>query len=135
VDPFDRDRLSDGECVAVFGRLFPLGFAGDDVVGEIAPQGWERSPLLAVFHPSVEQVYREALRVHRNLERLPGRTHPPQPEPTLDEIRQSWRDEPWIVSAKCAIWSAAVCGIRGRQLRGPGTSPRARLRKARLSGL
>ena len=93
---FDREGLSERECVAVFATLFPRGFAGEDVIAEIAPEGWERSLLLAVFHPSVEQVYRESVALHRNIERLAGsrRTRPPAPEPTLEEIRAEWRDEP-----------------------------------------
>lgn len=96
MDPFDRVRLGDGGCVVLFHRLFPLGFAGDDVVAEVAPEGWERSPLLAVFHPSVEQVYRESLSTHRHLERLarPPRDGPPRPEPTLDEVRRGWDEKP-----------------------------------------
>ena len=72
MDPLDRERLTDDECGAMFRRLFPRGLAGEDVLAEIAPEGWERSPLVAVFHPSVEQVYREALRVHKNVARLAG---------------------------------------------------------------
>ena len=96
MDPLDRERLTDDECVAMFRRLFPRGLAGENVLAEIAPEGWERSPLVAVFHPSVEQVYREAPRVHRNMARLAGprRQQPASPEPTLDEIRRTWRDEP-----------------------------------------
>lgn len=92
----DREQLSEQECAAVLARLFPRGLAGEDVIAEVAPQGWERSPLLAVSHPSVEQVYRESIRLHRNLERLAGPrpTGPPPPEPTLEEIRERWHDEP-----------------------------------------
>ena len=96
MDLFDRDRCSERDCVAVFRQLFPLGLVGDDVVTEIAPAGWRRSPLVVVFHPSVEQIYRESLRIHRNLSRLggPRREEDELPAPTLDEIRESWRDEP-----------------------------------------
>lgn len=92
----DREQLADRERVALFARLFPRGLAGADVIAELAPEGWERSPLAAVYHPSVEQVYRESIRFHRNLERLRRSrpTGPPSPEPTLEEIREQWRDEP-----------------------------------------
>jgi hypothetical protein len=92
----DRGQLSEQECAAVLARLFPRGLGGEDVIAELAPEGWERSPLLAVFHPSVEQVYRESLRFHRNLERLAGprSSGPLPPEPTLEEIREQWHDEP-----------------------------------------
>ena len=95
MDAFDRDRLTDGECEVLFDRLFPQGLAGEDILAEIAPEGWERSPLLAVFHPSVEQVHRERARIQRNLERL----RPPDdrgltPAPTLADTRGSWHETP-----------------------------------------
>jgi hypothetical protein len=31
------------------------------VLDEIAPEGWERSPLLACFHPSIERIFEERL--------------------------------------------------------------------------
>jgi hypothetical protein len=54
------NRMSDAELKGFFGRLFPSGFAGPDVLAEIAPAGWEQSPLLACFHPSPEQVFKES---------------------------------------------------------------------------
>jgi hypothetical protein len=97
LDAKGRERLSERECQTVFARLFPLGLGGDDVLAQIAPMGWERSPLLAVFHPSVEQVYREALRIHRNIEALAGTRRPlgeKRDEPTIEEIRATWQDQP-----------------------------------------
>ena len=97
----DRARFTDGELHAFFDRLFPQGFAGADVLVEIAPERWEQSPLMACFHPSVEQRYEEAVQLHRNIEGLsramrrkdvPERE--PEPEPTLDEIRNEYRAEP-----------------------------------------
>lgn len=92
----DREELSEQECVALVARLFRSGLAGEDVIAELAPEGWERSPLVAVSHPSPEQVHRESVRLHRNVERLAGSrpTGPPRPEPTLEEIRQGWHEEP-----------------------------------------
>src|SRR5262245_46726117 len=49
-------RLTARELYALFDQLFPHGLAGSDVLAEIAPEGFERSPLLACFHPSVEQL-------------------------------------------------------------------------------
>ena len=45
----DSTRYDETQCVAVFDRLFPQGFVGDDVLDEIAPEGWARSPLAAAF--------------------------------------------------------------------------------------
>lgn len=96
MDSLGQDGLSESECETVFVRLFPQGFAGEDVLAELAPEGWSRSPLLSVFHPSVEQVYRETLRLHRNLAALqrPGAEGPVEPEPTLESVRRTWRDRP-----------------------------------------
>ena len=96
-DASGREQLSERECQAVFAQLFPLGLGGDDVLAEIAPAGWERSPLLAVFHPSVEQLHREALRIHENLRALAGargRRPDERGEPTLEEVRATWQDPP-----------------------------------------
>jgi hypothetical protein len=56
-----RDRLTDTEGGAFFARLFPPGFAGADVLAEITLEGWEKSPLLASLHVSLEQEFQEAL--------------------------------------------------------------------------
>lgn len=58
-------RLTDAELHALFDRLFPHGFAGADVLAEVAPDGWEQSPLLACFHqpaPTTVRAYREVYR-------------------------------------------------------------------------
>lgn len=92
----DQERLTERECVALFERVFPSGLGGEDVLDEIAPTGWERSPLLAVFHPSVEQIYRETVRVRQNIRRLTGRmpARAADPDPTLAEIAASHVERP-----------------------------------------
>jgi hypothetical protein len=91
------ERLTDTELHAFFDQLFPRGFAGADVVAALAPDGWEHSPLLACFHPSIEQRYEEALQLHRNLAALRSRRtgrEPASPDdnpaaaPTLEDIRR-----------------------------------------------
>ena len=64
------DRLTDAELHALFDRLFPEGFAGADVRADVAPDGWEHSPLAACFHPSVERVFGERLQFHQNVAAL-----------------------------------------------------------------
>jgi hypothetical protein len=95
MSEFDN-RYSDAELEAEFDRLFPHGFAGADVLRELAPAGWAQSPLVAVFHPSVEQVYAEAVRVHHNLNSLPWRRadSPAEPNPTREEIARDFRETP-----------------------------------------
>lgn len=90
--------MSATELHALFDRLFPHGFAGPDVLEEIAPGGWELSPLLACFHPSVERLHDERVLMHRNLEdrrllrrrRDGGVRAVSSPEPTLDDVRNGY---------------------------------------------
>ena len=35
-------RYTNAECEADFTRLFPHGFAGQDVLDDLAPEGWGR---------------------------------------------------------------------------------------------
>lgn len=103
MDDWPANRLTDAEAKACFDRLFPHGFAGADALPEMAPAGWEQSPLLACFHPSPEQLFQETLQIHRNLEDLlrPRREREPdnpqlapKPEPTLAEVRAEWKATP-----------------------------------------
>ncbi len=100
----ENERLSDPELVALFDRLFPLGFAGPDVLADIAPDGWDRSPLLACFHPSIERILEEQLQFHRNTEELGEmlRQHgkgtladdAPRAEPTLESVTREYQPSP-----------------------------------------
>jgi hypothetical protein len=102
MDMRGAKRLTDRELHALFDRLFPHGFAGADVLAEIASEGWAHSPLLACFHPSVEQLFDERLGIHRNLEewRRLGRRRggttavEPRPEPTLEDVRRRYAPSP-----------------------------------------
>jgi len=93
---FGADSYSAAELEAEFDRLFPQGFAGPDVMQELALGGWENSPLLAVFHPSLTQSYEETLRLHRNLCKLrrPDDQRPVPPVPTLDDVARDFRERP-----------------------------------------
>ena len=92
----DTNSYTDLELHAEFDRLFPHGFAGPDVFQELAPAGWATSPLLAVFHPPVDQLYEEALVMHRNLAHLrrPDDHRVPSPEPTREGIAKEYREYP-----------------------------------------
>jgi hypothetical protein len=66
------------------------------------PEGWERSPLLACFHPSIKRIFEERLLIHRNLEELrrmrrrrDGATvTEASPEPTLEDVRKDYAPSP-----------------------------------------
>ncbi len=104
MDGRQQERFTDAELHPFFDRLFPHGFAHADVLAEIAPDGWDQSPLLACFHPSVDQRYEEAVQVHRNMEALRNarsrqdnnaqRDENSSSEPTLEEIRGEHRPTP-----------------------------------------
>jgi hypothetical protein len=102
MDARETKRLTDPELHGLFDRLFPHGFAGADVLAEIAPEGWEHSPLLACFHPSAEQLFDERVTIHRNLEQWHklGRLREgttavdPRPEPTLEDVRRGFEPSP-----------------------------------------
>ncbi len=93
---FNTNSYSDAELDAEFDWLFPQGFAGPDVLREIAPDGWENSPLLAAFHPSLTQTYEETLRFHRNIRELrrPEDQRLEPPAPTLDEVAGTFQERP-----------------------------------------
>jgi len=104
MDNWHNERLTNAELRALFDRLFPHGFPGADVTREIVPEGWEQSPLLACFHPSVERVVEERMKMHRNIEALrrarrrgdKGLTpdEEPLPDPTLEDVRRGYQPQP-----------------------------------------
>jgi hypothetical protein len=99
----EHERLSDDEIKAEFARLFPQGWAGVDVLGELAPQGWAESPFVAVYHPSAAQVYEESVRIHRNIADLRRKPDalPAAPEPTLEEVTASHTPSPVEAEREC----------------------------------
>jgi len=95
-----RNIFENDELMAEFAILFPHGWAGPDVLQELAPDGWEASPVSAVFHPSAVQIYEETVRMHRNLAELAKArprpdAPPPSPEPTLEEIQTEHQASPF----------------------------------------
>lgn len=58
------------ECEQLFMALFPLGFAGSDVADTLAPDGWEKSPYVLAFHPTVEQAYERHVESHESIMHL-----------------------------------------------------------------
>lgn len=112
----DEERLNLRECDEFFARLFPKGPVGEAVLAEVAPDGWAKSELLAVAHPSPQRRYEEALRMHENIEHFVSITkrkrkkeegqdsvdEQPSAPPTLDEIIREHKEEPIDVQAECA---------------------------------
>ena len=129
---FNTDRYSDEELHAEFDRLFPHGFAGPDVLQELAPDGWARSPLVAVFHPSVDQLYEETLAMHHNLASLrrPDDPRPDRPNRPATRSPGTTASNPSRPRRKSASWSASASGIsspiamRSSRRRRPHARPR-----------
>lgn len=105
TDYENEPRLTEDELKAEFKALFPKGWAGADVLAELAPDGWAASPLAAIFHPSVEQVFEESVRMHRNMASFPRRPdappEEPDPEPTLEEITADYSPTPVEPEREC----------------------------------
>jgi len=84
-----EERLTAEQCRELFQRLFPNGLDDPSLVPNLAPEGWEHSPLALIYHPTAEQRYEETLRLCENLRRL-SRSPVSEEEPhiTLDTIRR-----------------------------------------------
>ena len=85
------ERLPEAQCWALFERLFPRGLNDRTLVEELAPQGWDRSPLLLISHPTAEQVYEETVRIRENLRNLLKKepvSSQKEPPLTLDAVRR-----------------------------------------------
>lgn len=93
---FADKRLNDAELEVEFDRLFPQGFAGADVLAELVPEGWKKSPLVAVNHPSLQQCYAEAVWSHHNRCNLrsPDDKRPLPSEPTREQVAIGFKDTP-----------------------------------------
>ncbi len=121
MDDWQTTRLNDAELKHFLDRMFPTGLAGADVVQELAPEGWENSELLACFHPSPEQVFKERLQLHRNIEAM-GRTRHkqsrenpepmPPPEPTMEEVLAAWKVQPGHGSSVARYCARVSRGLR-----------------------
>ena len=87
---------AEGECDELFAILFPNGFAGENVLAEIAPEGWPQSALRFIFHPTVDQVYFEAVQMHKNLQSWIRKDteRSKEPEPTWEKVAAEYRDHP-----------------------------------------
>jgi len=99
-----EERLTEEQCWELFQRLFPNGLDDPSLVQKLAPEGWERSPLVLVYHPTAEQVYEETLRFRDNLRRLRGKTAPPEEEPqiTFDALRREMPVDASKPAEECA---------------------------------
>src|SRR5438552_2304558 len=82
----EENTLAEDELVREFDLLFPQGFDGADVLREIAPEGWEKSPWYGRFGSSNDPFAHEISQPLRDLETWkPG--DPLPVFPTMDDYR------------------------------------------------
>lgn len=76
----NRPEASKADAIQLLLHLF-----GDvaDTMDLLAPEGWEQSPLYCLCHPTLEQVYRETIDLHNNINQLLKKK---EPAPTLEEV-------------------------------------------------
>ncbi len=84
--------LSQKESNELLGTLFPNGLGGSDIKSELVPNGWKNSTFSVAFHPSVEQSYKEYIKMSRNLNRLSDEKE--EPETTFDEFKEDFEEKP-----------------------------------------
>jgi len=102
TDLADSTSFSDKESRQLFDSMFPQGVSGPDVFHELAPAGWDQSPFLAVFHPSIDQVWKETVDMHANLAALSwgsrgkaaAKKRKAKKPPTREEIALGWKETP-----------------------------------------
>jgi hypothetical protein len=96
-----QQRYTDEECEELFTLLFPNGFAGKDVLEELAPVGWSQSPLRLAAHPTLEQVYEETVRILGNLDAFPlTKRDAPRKPPTMEEVAARYEESPIEVESE-----------------------------------
>ena len=96
---------SEDGCVELLGR-FLLDPA--ELLDALAPEGWERSPLVGIFHPSAEQVQAERRAVRENLASLLGRSGQEDELPEefgLQRVTRPLEPEREVLDlVGCALW-------------------------------
>ena len=95
---YDDLSLDEYEALAFLRNLMPMGFAGVDILAELAPTGWKICELIRAFYPTAEQLNAEKLAVdeedgqgcQRQLEDDVEGDCPEVPFPDLDQIRAKY---------------------------------------------
>lgn len=92
-EKFIMNNHPEEKSILLFQKLFPNGFSGKDVFDILADGGWENSELHLCFHPTIEQQYVEAVRVHERISSFNKEKKESKP-PTLEEIRKDEKHYP-----------------------------------------
>ncbi len=105
--------LNDDESREFLGSLFPGGLKDADLIAELCPDGWGKSPLLASFRPAPEVLFEESAAMRRNLRSF-GKSmkrkdaddapaKPEEPEQTLSEFLAERPDTTREITAEESI--------------------------------
>lgn len=113
----NANELSETEAYAFLACLFPHGLKDAALIAELCPNGWERSPFFACYHPAPEVRYQEFLCVSRNLKNLfsikrKGAENdqpilPEEPEPTFEQFLTKHPPEKTSVTPESALHEPA----------------------------
>jgi hypothetical protein len=87
------------------------------LIAELCPDGWEKSPLFACYHPAPEVLYEEHRRFSMNLKSLfvakkrraekDSPAAPEEPEPTFEEFLAKHPPQPQTITPETAIQEPA----------------------------
>lgn len=100
-----EERLTEHDCWVIFQQLFPGGLQDSALVGALAPEGWERSALVYVFHPTSAQLKEEARQMKERLGQIRHvltKEAIPQSGPDIEEPQQDERILPVDPITECA---------------------------------
>lgn len=113
-------RFTEEEAIAFLGKLMPEGFAGADVLSELAPEGWEECGLVRAYHPTREQWHAERVAMHENVKWLQERANAARRKrgedvsekgeepPTFEESVQQFKETPIQAEDECREIVGAV---------------------------
>lgn len=87
-----ENAYSDKELYDLFCRLFPCGFDGADVKGELKAADWSASPFHVFFHPTPERLYQEYVSLRSNISRLTRK--PPEDMESWEDFRAEFQETP-----------------------------------------
>lgn len=89
--------LTETECWRLFQRMFPNGLRDPAIVAALAPEGWERSPLVRTAHPTPAQLREESHRIRSRIQELRRACGLPAiVEDIPDATGETWKPESHI---------------------------------------
>ncbi len=83
------------ECNQFFDTLFPNGMASKEIMSDIAPMGWDNSPLNFRHHPTLDEAYKNSVQHHEFMQRIMGAVDPEyaKDHPSLEDFSKTFELE------------------------------------------